>query len=101
MVPIEISSPHSYSTSIHTFGLSCTVWPQYTTRQTERESDGKEPSMLEHRRPNKSFAPSATVSLAINSTTHPCTPLNMTLHLGMGSFTNYVKRLGGEKVVKM
>ena len=24
MVPVEISSPHSYSTSI---GLSCTVWP--------------------------------------------------------------------------
>ena len=34
MVPIEISSPHSYSTSIHTIGLSCTVWLQYTTRQT-------------------------------------------------------------------
>ena len=35
MVPIEISSPHSYSTSIHTIGLYSTVWPQYTTRQTD------------------------------------------------------------------
>ena len=26
--------PHSYSTSMHTLGLSCTVWSQYTTRQT-------------------------------------------------------------------
>ena len=34
MITIEISSPHSYSTSsIHTIGLSRTVWPQYTTRQ--------------------------------------------------------------------
>ena len=36
MVPIEISSPYSYSTLIHTRGLSCTVWPQYTKRQTDR-----------------------------------------------------------------
>ena len=35
-VPIEISSPHSYSTSIHTAGLCCTVWPQYTMWQTDR-----------------------------------------------------------------
>ena len=35
MVQIEISSPHSYSTSVHTLCLSCTVWPQYTTRQTD------------------------------------------------------------------
>ena len=32
MVSIEISTPHSYSTSIHT--ISCTVLPQCTTRQT-------------------------------------------------------------------
>ena len=38
MIPIKISSLHSYSSSIHihTIGLSCTVWPQYTTRQTDR-----------------------------------------------------------------
>ena len=41
MVPIEISSPHSYSTSIHTIGLSCTVWPQYTTWQTTDRAIGK------------------------------------------------------------
>ena len=35
MVPIEISSPRSYSTYIHTTGLSCTVLPQYTTWQTD------------------------------------------------------------------
>ena len=35
MVAIEISSSHSYSTSIHTIGLSCTVWPQYATRKTD------------------------------------------------------------------
>ena len=41
MVPIEISSPRSYSTSIHAIGLSCAVWPQYTTRQTDdrRQTD--------------------------------------------------------------
>ena len=39
MVPIEMSAPHSYSTSIHTIGLACTVWPQYTTRQTDRQTD--------------------------------------------------------------
>ena len=32
MVPIEILTPHSYSTFIHTTGLYCTVWPQYTTQ---------------------------------------------------------------------
>ena len=36
MAPIEMSSPYSYATSIHTIRLSCTVWPQYTTRQTDR-----------------------------------------------------------------
>ena len=36
-VPIGISSPHSYSTSLHTIGLSCIVWPQRTTRQTDRQ----------------------------------------------------------------
>ena len=25
---------HSYSNSMHTICLSCSVWPQYTTRQT-------------------------------------------------------------------
>ena len=35
MVPIEMSSPHSYLTSVHTIGLSCTVWPQYKTRQQD------------------------------------------------------------------
>ena len=43
MVPIEISSQHSYSTSIHTIDLSCTVWPQYATRQTT--------DLLSHRQP--------------------------------------------------
>ena len=28
------SYPHSYLTSMHSIGLSCTVWPQCTTRQT-------------------------------------------------------------------
>ena len=32
MEPIEMSSPHSYSTSIHTIGLSATVWPQFEGR---------------------------------------------------------------------
>ena len=36
MAPIVISSPYSYSTSSHNIGLSCTIWPQYTTRQTDR-----------------------------------------------------------------
>ena len=36
MLPIEMSSPHSYSTIIHTICLSCTAWPQYTTRQIYR-----------------------------------------------------------------
>ena len=35
MVPIEISSKHCCSTSKHTISLSCTVWPQCTTRQTD------------------------------------------------------------------
>ena len=35
MVPIEMSSPHSYSTPIHTIGLSCNVWPKCTMRQTD------------------------------------------------------------------
>ena len=34
MILIEMSTPHSYATSIHNIGLSCTVWPWYTTRQT-------------------------------------------------------------------
>ena len=38
-VPIQISSPHSHSTYIHTICLSCTVWPQYTTRRTDRQRD--------------------------------------------------------------
>ena len=38
IVQIEISSPHFYLTSIHTKGLSCTIWPQYTTRQTDRQT---------------------------------------------------------------
>ena len=51
MVPIEMSTPHSYSTSIHTIGLSCIVWPQYTTQQTtDRQSDRNRPPMLWHRR---------------------------------------------------
>ena len=36
IVPIKISSKHSCSTSVHAIGLSCTVWPQYTMRQTDR-----------------------------------------------------------------
>ena len=39
MVPIEKSSPYYYSIFIRTTDLSCTVWPQYTTRQTDRQSD--------------------------------------------------------------
>ena len=40
MVTTEMSSQHSYSTSIHTICLSCTVRPQYTTRQTDtRQTD--------------------------------------------------------------
>ena len=35
MVPTDMSTPHSYSTYIHTVGLYCAVWPQYTTRQTD------------------------------------------------------------------
>ena len=33
-LPIEMSSPHSVSTCIHTICISCIVWSQYTTRQT-------------------------------------------------------------------
>ena len=40
MVPTEVSSPHSYSTSIHTKG---TVWPQYTMQQTDRAMYGNRP----------------------------------------------------------
>ena len=29
MVPFEISPPHSYLTSVHTIGLSATVWPYF------------------------------------------------------------------------
>ena len=29
MIPIEISSPHYYSTSIHTIGISATIWPYF------------------------------------------------------------------------
>ena len=36
MVPVEISSPHSHATSIHTIVLYCTVWPQNTKRQSGR-----------------------------------------------------------------
>ena len=36
IVPIEMSSLHSHSTSIHIIFLSCAVWPQFTTRQTDR-----------------------------------------------------------------
>ena len=35
IVPVEMTSPHSYSTSILTIGLSCTVKPQYTTWQID------------------------------------------------------------------
>ena len=35
MLPIEMPRPHSYSTSIDTIGLSCTIWPQYATWQTK------------------------------------------------------------------
>ena len=37
VVPIEISSQHSYSysTCIHTIGICCTVWLQNTTRLTD------------------------------------------------------------------
>ena len=39
MVPTDISTPTSCLTLTHTIGgLSCTVWPHYTTRQTERLS---------------------------------------------------------------
>ena len=41
--------PRSYSTSVHSIGLSCTVWPQYTTRQTDSIGIGR----LCYRRPNK------------------------------------------------
>ena len=57
MVPIEMSSSHSYSTSVHIIGLSCALWLQYTTQQTDsqpdRKSDRNRPPMLQHRRPKK------------------------------------------------
>ena len=34
-IPIEMSTQYSYSTSVHAIDLSCTVWPQCTTLQTE------------------------------------------------------------------
>ena len=40
MVPIEMSTPHSYSTSIHTIGLSCISWLQHTTWQTTDNAIG-------------------------------------------------------------
>ena len=46
MVPIETSSQHSYSTHTHIIGISCTVWPQYTTRQIHRQTDRNRPPML-------------------------------------------------------
>ena len=36
MVPIEMLSPIFLFDFIHTLGLSCSVWPQYTTQQTDR-----------------------------------------------------------------
>ena len=37
MVPIEMSTtPHFYLTSLHTMDLSCIIWPQCITRQTDR-----------------------------------------------------------------
>ena len=39
MAPVEISCPHSDSNYVHTICLSCTVGRQYTTRQTDRQSD--------------------------------------------------------------
>ena len=36
------------------YTLSCTVWPQYTTRpKDDRQCDRNRPLMLQHRRPNK------------------------------------------------
>ena len=40
MVPIEISSPHSYSTSVNTIGLSCTVDLVYNTSVQDDEHVG-------------------------------------------------------------
>ena len=43
MGQIKMSTPHSYSTSVHNIGLSGTVWPQYTTRQAKRQSERNRP----------------------------------------------------------
>ena len=39
MVAIEMPTPHSYSTSTHIISPPCTVWPHYSTRQTDRQTD--------------------------------------------------------------
>ena len=46
MASIEMSTPHSYSTSIHTIGLSCSVWSQYTTWQTTEQTQWLEQASL-------------------------------------------------------
>ena len=53
MAPIEISSPHSYSASMHTIDLSCTVRPPADRQTTDRHSDRNRPPMQWHRRPKK------------------------------------------------
>ena len=37
-----MSTPTYYSTSIHTKGLSCTIWPQYTPWPTDRQTEAKQ-----------------------------------------------------------
>ena len=52
MVPIEMSTSHFYSTSMHTIGLSCIVWAQHTTRQTDdRQCDRNRRPMRYNRWP--------------------------------------------------
>ena len=45
-VDLAMSSSHSYSTTLHTVGLSCVTWSQYTTpqidaRQTKRSGQNR------------------------------------------------------------
>ena len=54
IVQIEMSTLHSYSTSMHTTDLTGAVCRQYTTRQmTDRQNHRNRSTMLWHRRPNE------------------------------------------------
>ena len=75
MVPIEMSTPHSYSISILIIGPSRSLIPQYTTRQTgdgqqtDGQTDRNRPPMLETQRVANMRSPTALVDQMRNQPT--------------------------------